>query len=256
MSKMAGIDQDLPSHHYEPYDNLVDLELPSIMTRASFSHQTLHGSPTRNSQLHMYQEQQHPEVHPLLKLENLGDASFEFLHHSPPQILPAGGQLHLSDFELGPNWAPLATLYTYPHFIHSGVRHMANGSGLPLLPYTTGPMALDHSTYQYLDEGDAQSPWSSSPEYANCRPLTAGDDEEVADDRPYARLIYQALMQAPGHRMMLRDIYEWFRHNTTKPQESGTNGWQNSIRHNLSMNKVRENGTRSIHAGTDVGTGI
>ena len=44
---------------------------------------------------------------------------------------------------------------------------------------------------------------------------------------------------AKEERMMLRDIYEWFRHNTTKPQESGSNGWQNSIRHNLSMNKVR-----------------
>lgn len=66
------------------------------------------------------------------------------------------------------------------------------------------------------------------------------EEEEDDDlcDKPYARLIYDALMQAPGHRMMLRDIYDWFQRHTTKPAESGTNGWQNSIRHNLSMNQV------------------
>lgn len=66
------------------------------------------------------------------------------------------------------------------------------------------------------------------------------EDEEEAPimDKPYARLIYEALMQAPGHSMMLRDIYDWFAINTNKPRESGSNGWQNSIRHNLSMNQV------------------
>lgn len=64
------------------------------------------------------------------------------------------------------------------------------------------------------------------------------DDEGAPGDKPYARLIHEALMQAPDHRMMLREIYDWFVQNTTKPSESGTNGWQNSIRHNLSMNQV------------------
>lgn len=69
-----------------------------------------------------------------------------------------------------------------------------------------------------------------------------GFDEEKEgslNDKPYAQLIYEALMQAPGHRMLLRDIYDWFRDNTKKAEESGSNGWQNSIRHNLSMNHVR-----------------
>jgi hypothetical protein len=65
-----------------------------------------------------------------------------------------------------------------------------------------------------------------------------GDGEEGSRDKPYARLIHEALMQAPGHRLMLREIYDWFVQNTNKPTESGTNGWQNSIRHNLSMNLV------------------
>lgn len=64
------------------------------------------------------------------------------------------------------------------------------------------------------------------------------EEKEGPYDKPYAQLIYDALMQAPGHRMLLRDIYDWFLHNSRKAHESGTNGWQNSIRHNLSMNQV------------------
>jgi hypothetical protein len=65
------------------------------------------------------------------------------------------------------------------------------------------------------------------------------EEDDFSSDKPYARLIWEALMQAPGHRMMLREIYSWFECNTNKAIESGSNGWQNSIRHNLSMNQVR-----------------
>jgi hypothetical protein len=64
------------------------------------------------------------------------------------------------------------------------------------------------------------------------------EDDDVSSDKPYARLIWEALMQAPGHRMTLREIYAWFQCNTNKAKEPGSNGWQNSIRHNLSMNQV------------------
>lgn len=122
-------------------------------------------------------------------------------------------------------------------------------------------MDLDMPTPTYSP--DSMSPTTSSPSLSfmsspeQCYPYTAwypripcspqhekvrvGDESNEEDgpfDKPYAQLIYDALMQAPGHRMLLRDIYEWFIENTKKPRESGTNGWQNSIRHNLSMNQV------------------
>jgi Forkhead domain len=81
---------------------------------------------------------------------------------------------------------------------------------------------------------DGDQPLPDSPNLPRCDE----DDDDSLCDKPYARLIFDALMQAPGHRMMLREIYEWFQRNTTKPKESGTSGWQNSIRHNLSMNQV------------------
>jgi Forkhead domain len=102
------------------------------------------------------------------------------------------------------------------------------------------------STSPRIHSSPAMDVWPLAPEDAN-QPFCSNtgmltkdnqDDDEGPGDKPYARLIHEALMQAPGHRMMLREIYDWFVQNTTKPSESGTNGWQNSIRHNLSMNQV------------------
>lgn len=56
-------------------------------------------------------------------------------------------------------------------------------------------------------------------------------------DEPYARLIYRAFMSRPNKSMTLQEIYQWFRENTDKAKSKGK-GWQNSIRHNLSMNGV------------------
>lgn len=65
-----------------------------------------------------------------------------------------------------------------------------------------------------------------------------GRDGVFDKDQPYAQLIYKALKEADGHTMILRDIYDWFKKNTDKATASQSKGWQNSIRHNLSMNGV------------------
>lgn len=72
------------------------------------------------------------------------------------------------------------------------------------------------------------------------KPIETGVGEDI-DGKPYAQLIYQALMEAPTHKMVLQEIYDWFRSNTDKARTSGlSKGWQNSIRHNLSMNEVND----------------
>lgn len=63
------------------------------------------------------------------------------------------------------------------------------------------------------------------------------DEDGSVHCEPYAQLIFRALKSAPGHRMVLKDIYRWFEKNTDKARKS-SKGWQNSIRHNLSMNGV------------------
>ena len=63
-------------------------------------------------------------------------------------------------------------------------------------------------------------------------------EEESISDLPYSQLIFQALMSAEGYRMPLQEIYNWFEEHTNKGKDPSCKGWQNSIRHNLSMNAV------------------
>lgn len=63
-------------------------------------------------------------------------------------------------------------------------------------------------------------------------------EEDVNADPPYSLLIYQALRNAPDMKLPLQGIYGWFVKNTAKGKDRNSKGWQNSIRHNLSMNAV------------------
>lgn len=67
-----------------------------------------------------------------------------------------------------------------------------------------------------------------------------GEDTARAIDLPYAQLIYQCFMELedPRQGLTLQAIYDYFRTHTDKCNNGGK-GWQNSIRHNLSMNEVR-----------------
>ncbi|KTW25840.1 hypothetical protein T552_03112 [Pneumocystis carinii B80] len=53
----------------------------------------------------------------------------------------------------------------------------------------------------------------------------------------YASLIAQAILSSPSKKMTLSDIYEWIT-DTYKYYKYAQNGWQNSIRHSLSLNKA------------------
>ncbi|KAI1685128.1 Forkhead domain containing protein [Pyrenophora tritici-repentis] len=98
----------------------------------------------------------------------------------------------------------------------------------------------DPTGYQspYSDLTRASTPGDDPPGHADSH--FEGHGGNFDKEQPYAQLIYQALMNAPDHTMILRDIYDWFKNNTDKANDSGTKGWQNSIRHNLSMNGAFE----------------
>lgn len=179
-----------------------------------------------------------PEFRPLVKIEEYSGTGFSRSHVDEEYQHAPATQLQLADLEFDPDW-PAAP--SYPQFLQYGhlpMQTSIGGNGGAFLQPLRVPISPSQPMYHLFDDTALRTP-RSSPEFTSCRAVSTLDDEdEMIDDKPYARLIYDALMQAPDHRMMLRDIYEWFRKNTTKAQDNATNGWQNSIRHNLSMNKV------------------
>jgi hypothetical protein len=111
------------------------------------------------------------------------------------------------------------------------------GSHVTDNPDMVGAAGLDDDHHRFcssepcsLAAASSSSPGAGAT--AN-RPTTSSS----ADGPPYAQLIYQALMSRDDHCMSLQEIYSWFRDNTDKAKGGGK-GWQNSIRHNLSMNRV------------------
>lgn len=107
--------------------------------------------------------------------------------------------------------------------------------------YDTAP-SLDSSLY--ATSSDLRTPTQPKlhrpfRETERSAPLDSESESEGKQgEPPYAKLIYRALMDAPEHQMVLKDIYEWIAQNTDKARDPAFKGWQNSVRHNLSMNGV------------------
>ncbi|ORX48282.1 hypothetical protein DM01DRAFT_1309803 [Hesseltinella vesiculosa] len=53
----------------------------------------------------------------------------------------------------------------------------------------------------------------------------------------YSSLIAQAILESENKRMTLREIYRWIAEKYPSLYNAGDNGWQNTIRHNLSLNQ-------------------
>ena len=72
------------------------------------------------------------------------------------------------------------------------------------------------------------------PEPQNMPPI---QDDGSKPQYSYAVLIGMSILRAPGRRLTLAQIYKWISDTFAYYRASQT-GWQNSIRHNLSLNKA------------------
>lgn len=116
--------------------------------------------------------------------------------------------------------------------LHPGLRTHDSRSGTPSFQSRAHHNGFNKEDFE--DEDDIRD-WSNG-----CDDRSGAKPEEGSGS--YAKLLRRALLDSPRHAMLLKDIYQWFKDNTTKPgtdPESKENkGWTNSVRHNLSMNKV------------------
>jgi hypothetical protein len=107
-----------------------------------------------------------------------------------------------------------------------------------ILPLSDVP-ALE---YDSTSDAHGRRQWTDSPMPDEIDSLGGSgetDDSLENSDPCYAELLRQALMEKKdGHTMLLKDLYEWVRTHSSKAQDPGQKGWQNSVRHNLSMNAV------------------
>ncbi|KKZ61045.1 hypothetical protein EMCG_00623 [[Emmonsia] crescens] len=172
--------------------------------------------------------------------QNNAAAGGESFSHSDsyPEPPPARGEdISTSTLQFhGEQQAPSSQ-----HFLFSNTRELSMERLSSNLGSTGFPLSPENSTASTPSEESNNlqfSPDSMTAFVVNN--LSDGETDDEKSDEPYSKLIWRALQSVPDNKMALKEIYEWFEKNTIKARNSNSKGWQNSIRHNLSMNAAFE----------------
>ncbi|KAH8894769.1 hypothetical protein GQ53DRAFT_642580 [Thozetella sp. PMI_491] len=75
--------------------------------------------------------------------------------------------------------------------------------------------------------------------------LSLDENRHIKPQYSYAQMITQAIINTPDEKLNLAGIYNFIMNNYSYYKYQPASGWQNSIRHNLSLNKAFEKVARS-----------
>lgn len=108
----------------------------------------------------------------------------------------------------------------------------ANGPAAPApnMPYPKGVAIITRPQVRGMYQGS---------QYIFDQDLSSDDAKDIKPPYSYATMITQAIMSTNDMMMSLSDIYDWISSKYSFYRHSRS-GWQNSIRHNLSLNKAFE----------------
>ncbi|KAK6948992.1 hypothetical protein Daesc_009064 [Daldinia eschscholtzii] len=180
------------------------------------------------------QEAHHISIHQTFFKESDNMSGYNF--RSYPQVQqeqPLQSQIATSAYESTSYSSANLTASTMPQPEVLSSVHGHLESSPAAIVQSESPQAehgLEASYNSYSQDESSQEPGEG---------LEENEQESEKADGPYAQLIHQAFMSRRTRAMTLQEIYQWFRENTDKEKtDKGNkrNGWQNSIRHNLSMN--------------------
>ncbi|EJP69702.1 forkhead domain-containing protein [Beauveria bassiana ARSEF 2860] len=126
------------------------------------------------------------------------------------------------------------------------------GDGSPTqLPMMAGIPDMGQMHNEHTSHHDYSAVIATPPSDYTCS-SDFGKAKGDINSLPYSQLLFRAFMSSNTRKLSLRQIYQWFEDNTNKAVNN--KGWQNSIRHNLSMNRafekapLKEDGTESRRA--------
>ncbi|KAK2612956.1 transcription factor [Conoideocrella luteorostrata] len=116
------------------------------------------------------------------------------------------------------------------------------------------PATVDHKqpgtppSTQRKGNSTAKSPAVTTPAVmigANGVDLSLDDNQHIKPQYSYAQMITQAILNAPAGKLNLNGIYTFIMNSYSYYRHQQASGWQNSIRHNLSLNKSFDKVARS-----------
>ena len=161
---------------------------------------------------------------------------FEQPQHHVQRALPPFDMTPLGTTYMGPNGLLIQTPSTTPspEPTYSVDHDQSLGEDLNLPTYNPWEMNVPFNASGFPHPATKQSMDEDT--------ATDGDDEPInivdGIDLSYAKELERCLRRMPEYTLPLKDIYAWIKENTNKVKDPQSRGWQNSVRHNLSLNEV------------------